>query len=640
MREVCQKGRSYLPLEAFRAGEGKADSLGERAHRTFRSSGTTSSERSWSRFSEAGLAAYRSGSLTAFFAVLKKETDGVREITRGVSLIPPVCEWPESSLAQMVAWIGGEMPVAYATGETLAARIAEAGDEPLFVFGTAFHFVHLLDAQFRKTLPPGSLVIETGGTKGKSRQVTRAELYAGIAGMFDVGQDRIVSEYGMCELASQAYGKDRLKFPNWVRVSVLTGPGKVEAKGRGALVVDDPQRLDVSVAIRTEDLVDLAEDGSFQLLGRLESAPLKGCSLLAEDVLESEATPAFAANGEVTPHEGDAARAQAFLDFFDDFLAKPLVHKALSREFGSDAAATAALEDLAFSAPGTVEDWLAATKPRRTASHWLLILPENHSLVGLYPLAMAYVLGLKVTVRVPRRFEPKTSFLQIFLDHLQELPDASLGTVDASFRAGKTPFDAHGVMVFGSDETVAALKALLPGKLVQGFGNHVGWTEFSADRLDELARDALSLGQRGCMATRVAVTRDRTLTESDLAARIAEAGAKFWDAPLDWRLRVALDGAALELEAHGFTVHEAKTPAAPLVATRLVESPDDVTPELLRAAVSRHPFVIPVVIVKSSTGEFRVTKSRYQGLSFREVGEANRPIWDGSHETRELFAAT
>ncbi len=54
-------------------------------------------------------------------------------------------------------------------------------------------------------MPEGSIVIETGGTKGKTRSVTREELYTLISNCFSVDRNHIVSEYGMCELASQAY---------------------------------------------------------------------------------------------------------------------------------------------------------------------------------------------------------------------------------------------------------------------------------------------------------------------------------------------------------------------------------------------------------------------------------------------------
>lgn len=571
--------------------------------------------------------------MRAFRDMLRKEATA-GEIARGVSLIPDIGEWPESSLAQMVAWIGELMPVAYATAATLADVLKKIGDGPVFVFGTAFHFVHLIDAGFSARLPAGSLIVETGGTKGKSRQITREDLYAELAKTFAIDESRIVSEYGMCELASQAYGRETLRFPSWVRTSVLTGPATVATKGRGALIVDDPLRTDVAAPIRTEDLVELFEDGSFKLLGRLESAPLKGCSLLAEDV--ELGAPAAAASTEFVDAAGSEDRATRFLDLFDRFLADPLAHKALSRELGSDAAATAALEDLAFSAPSTVSEWLAATEKRRTPKHWLLILPENHSLVGIYPAAVAYVLGLALTVRLPRRFEAKTSLVQLFLDALQELPEARIGTVPSSFRVDGREIDAGGVVVYGSDETVAAVRAQLPGKAVQAFGHQAGATVFGRTDVPALVRDALSLGQRGCMATRIALYLGQE-SETELARLIAEEGARFWDAPLDWRVRVGQDGAAFALEELGFRAHASDVSGAPLVATRVVTL-EELAPELLHAAVSRHPFVIPVLIVKAAPTEFALTKSRYPGLSFRDVGEANRPVWDGSHETLTLFS--
>lgn len=653
MHEVYQNRRRYLPLESFRVPG--VDPLGAKVVRTFLSSGTTSSARSQSRFSAEGLAAYRAGSLTTFLAMLKKEAKGLDEIAQGLSLIPTVEAWPDSSLAQMVEWISDVMPVQFVNQVTLADALDEVGDKPVFVFGTAFHFVHLLDSGFTKKLPPGSLIIETGGTKGKSRAIGRQELYAELARRFAIAEDRIISEYGMCELASQAYGRATLKFPCWVKVSVLTGPGKVEATGRGALIVDDSQRLDVSLPIRTEDLVELHEDGTFTLLGRLESAPLKGCSLKAEEISGSsrgEVTSERGSSAARLTKTGDTDRAQAFLNFFDELLANPLAHLALAREFGSEAAATAALEDLAVSAPSTTEEWLDAAKPRESPDHWLLILPENHSLVGIYPLALGYVLGLAMTVRLPRRFAAKTSFLQIFLDGLIGLPDARVGTVSSSFRIGESAVEAGGVLCYGSDDTVANLKTLLPTHAVQGFGNQVGYTVFAASDLPQalapLVKDALGLAQRGCMSTRFAIIIDDDgLDETQLTAALAAESALFWDATLDWRLHVGMDGAAIDLEAAGFSVPVLPEDATLLVATRVLNSVSELTPALLDSTASRHPFVLPVLIlrdrvstqfVKTALASLSLTKSDYGGLSFREVGEANRPLWDGSHETLPLFS--
>ena len=81
--------------------------------------------------------------------------------------------------------------------------------QPVAVLGTAFNFVHFLDALSntgkRLRLPAGSRVMETGGYKGRSREMPKLELHAWICEMLGLTRSEIVCEYGMSELSSQAY---------------------------------------------------------------------------------------------------------------------------------------------------------------------------------------------------------------------------------------------------------------------------------------------------------------------------------------------------------------------------------------------------------------------------------------------------
>src|SRR5205085_11334975 len=101
-----------------------------------------------------------------------------------------------------------------------------AAKRPLILLGTAFSFVHLLDDFIEKNLsfelPPGSRALETGGYKGRSRSLPKAELHSLITEKLGIPADRIVSEYGMSELSSQAYdsgaGPRLFRFPPWCRI--------------------------------------------------------------------------------------------------------------------------------------------------------------------------------------------------------------------------------------------------------------------------------------------------------------------------------------------------------------------------------------------------------------------------------------
>jgi len=176
--------------------------------------------------------------------------------------------------------------------ETLSAQI-KAGRR-IGLAGTAFSFVHLLDAWADLPplrLPRGSWLLETGGFKGRSREVSKAELYAQLARMFSVSDDAIWNEYGMSELSSQAYarGMEGLHHtPTWARVLVVNpATGREVRVGQKGLVRwIDLANTDSVLAVQTLDVAERTPQG-FHLIGRLPRTEPRGCSLSVEDLVAS-----------------------------------------------------------------------------------------------------------------------------------------------------------------------------------------------------------------------------------------------------------------------------------------------------------------------------------------------------------------
>ncbi len=167
-------------------------------------------------------------------------------------------------------------------------------NERATVLGTAFNFVHLLDHLIAKrrilNLPTGSTVMETGGYKGRSRELPKAELHKLISKHLGVAPGDIVCEYGMSELSSQAYDRiageatqDRVfHFPPWARSRIVSPEtGKDVATGETGLIqVFDLANAFSVMAIQTEDLAVRRENG-FELIGRAGASEPRGCSLMA-----------------------------------------------------------------------------------------------------------------------------------------------------------------------------------------------------------------------------------------------------------------------------------------------------------------------------------------------------------------------
>jgi hypothetical protein len=232
-----------------------------------------------------------------------------------LSLIPPRDDAPESSLSFMIDYAmarWGEEGSTWAFGadglDADAAgrwcRRAEEAGRPVLVLATAFALAIWLDALTgagaasgdRVRLPAGSVLFETGGFKGRTRELSRPELLARVEERLGVPAGRIVREYGMTELTSQLYtrpGGDLFLPPPWARVRVLDPETLEEALpgDAGLIAVFDLANLSSAVHLLTEDLgamEPLTGDGGhpdrpgLRLLGRAAGAELRGCSLTAE----------------------------------------------------------------------------------------------------------------------------------------------------------------------------------------------------------------------------------------------------------------------------------------------------------------------------------------------------------------------
>ena len=222
-------------------------------------------------------------------------------------LLPNPKERPRSSLSYMMDRVaktfGDGKHTWYVDGSTLdtarfaeGLRIAIRDGAPVCIAGTAFAFVNLLDdlathvVQGGLPLPAGSRIMETGGFKGRSRVVDRLQLYEQLADLFKLPVRDIAGEYGMTELSSQYYDRSgdeprRKSAPAWLRSYAVDESGRRVTDGVvGALVHVDLANRSSCVAVQTEDLGAVLEDGTLILIGREQGAELRGCSLDAESL--------------------------------------------------------------------------------------------------------------------------------------------------------------------------------------------------------------------------------------------------------------------------------------------------------------------------------------------------------------------
>ncbi len=167
--------------------------------------------------------------------------------------------------------------------EKLAAVLhqLEQMEQPTILIGVSFallDFVEKYQMQLKHTI-----IMETGGMKGRREEMIREELHLKLKNGF--GVEKIHSEYGMTELLSQSYSQGNGIFysPPWMRVYIrdLYDPFEFMTDGRsGAVNIIDLANIHSCAFIQTSDLGRKHADGSFELLGRSDNSDIRGCNLL------------------------------------------------------------------------------------------------------------------------------------------------------------------------------------------------------------------------------------------------------------------------------------------------------------------------------------------------------------------------
>jgi hypothetical protein len=277
---------------------------------TFRTSGTSTERRGALHLDTLSL--YESSLLASLRRCFLRDLCGRRATMRFLALSPQAA--PDSSLTHMFAVLaaaeGSEQSGFDLTPEGLdlaslsrAADAAKRQDEPLVLGGTSFAFVHFLDATDTADaqawrLPPGSRVLETGGFKGRSREIPREVLRASLASRLAIPESAVLNQYGMTELGSQFYdstlvdptGPRRKLVPPWTRVRCVDpDSGRDVPTGEiGVVVIHDLANSGSVAAIQTADLgrmIPAEADEGFDVLRRAEGAEQRGCSVAADAML-------------------------------------------------------------------------------------------------------------------------------------------------------------------------------------------------------------------------------------------------------------------------------------------------------------------------------------------------------------------
>lgn len=271
----------FLPIEFFKTHQITSGNLP--IEKIFESSGTSKTGNSKHFIADLGI--YEESIFQNF-----ENHFGPLENCCILGLLPSYLEKENSSLVYMVQALmkKSKHPLNgfyLYEHEELATKIKrlEAKGEPYFLFGVTFALLDFC-MKFPVSIHHGK-IIETGGMKGRKKEITKMELYGILEKNFNTKS--IYSEYGMCELQSQFYTSNKALFTHsaWTKIEIteVNDPRSVAKMGKtGVIRVIDLANIHSCCFIQTADLGIEHPNDTFEVLGRRDQSEQRGCSLLIE----------------------------------------------------------------------------------------------------------------------------------------------------------------------------------------------------------------------------------------------------------------------------------------------------------------------------------------------------------------------
>jgi len=266
----------FLPISFFKSH--RVLRRGLKSQVTFLSSGTGSTGRS--KHHLADLQLYE----RAFRSSFENAYGDIYSFTL-LALLPSYQENGDSSLIYMCDQLMKEASSQsqYIKVDQASASLVESlQNEKVIIIGVSYALLELA-TQYPMDLK-GVIMMETGGMKGRGKELVREELHQRLKQAFNL--DMIHSEYGMTELLSQAYSKGNGLFesPAWMKVLIrsTTDPFEYVANGKsGGINIIDLANRDSCAFISTQDLGKNYADNRFEVLGRFDNSDIRGCNLLS-----------------------------------------------------------------------------------------------------------------------------------------------------------------------------------------------------------------------------------------------------------------------------------------------------------------------------------------------------------------------
>mgnify|MGYP001189836564 CR=1 FL=1 len=267
----------FLPIEFFKTHKVAYDL--NHIEKIFLSSGTTKINRSKHYVKSLNL--YEKSFLQQFLNVYGDPKDWTI-----LALLPSYLEQGDSSLIYMVDYLikySDSINSRYVNINTFKSKtfLNKLKNKKVMLFGVSYALLDL--AELKIPSLENWTIIETGGMKGRRKEMTREELHSKLKKSFKV--KNIHSEYGMSELLSQCYSKKDgiYNSPKWLKIIIrdLEDPfSQVDNGSIGAVNVIDLANIFSCSFIETQDIGIRYKNNTFKILGRTDHSEIRGCNLL------------------------------------------------------------------------------------------------------------------------------------------------------------------------------------------------------------------------------------------------------------------------------------------------------------------------------------------------------------------------
>ena len=269
----------FLPISLFKTT--KVKSFKGKSEKKFFSSSTSNDIPS--KHYVKSLDSYSKSFMTCFNKFYGKESNYVI-----LALLPSYLERKNSSLIYMVETLIKKSNkkdsgfYLYNYNKLIKTlKKLESTNQKTILIGVSFALIDLI--KYKKIKLKNTIVMETGGMKGRQKEISRKELHKLICNGF--GIEEVHSEYGMTELLSQAYstGNGIFKTPPWMKILIRSIDDPLESIGyekAGGINIIDLANIDSCSFIATDDLGKKLKKGGFEILGRFDNSDLRGCNLL------------------------------------------------------------------------------------------------------------------------------------------------------------------------------------------------------------------------------------------------------------------------------------------------------------------------------------------------------------------------